>query len=356
MTPLQAYNIGMRANRMSRADEQNQQSREEAPGVASQIGQMFLPQVFGPSGEAPTQAEREASHRGRFAQDAQAGNTMVERVNPAYPPPPGTPQQLAAIQQEIENILAARAQAERAETEMESQQQVLQSDQAPIQQAIDGADGGISAVQAHQQAVARRAQVNQEQQQRQQETGTLVSGYPSRAAGLTALTIPLEVFAGFTSLASHLPGDAGQSMAEMNQDANEIRSAFAQMSAAMVSQEEAQPGRQAKLSGDQSRIETADTEAGASAQSVNQSKQDAINLQQDNEAQLSQVRQARTEASQQGQTLDEAASTKQAQADSLAEQLQTWAQQHREARRQAVEATAQQLEAEGYVVLEKREG
>lgn len=346
----------MQGNKLLPREEQDQQTQEEAPGIASQIGQMFLPQVFGPSGEAPTQEEREASHRGRFAEDAQAGNTMVERVNPAYPPPPGTPQQLAAIQQEIENILAARAQAERAETQMENQEQVLQADQAPIQQAIEGADGGISAVQAHQQSVARRAQVNQEQQQRQQETGGLVSGYPSRAAGLTALTIPLDIFAGFTGLASHLPGDAGRSMAEMNQDANEIRSAFAQMGEAMVSQEEAQPERQAELSADQSRIETTDTEAASTGQSVEQSKQDGLNLQQENEAQLNQAQQARAEASAQGQLLDEAADTKQAQADSLAEQLQAWAQQHREARRQAVESTAQQLEAEGYVVLEKNEG
>ena len=79
-------------------------------------------------------------------------------------------------------------------------------------------------------------------------------------------------------------------------------------------------------------------------------------MQQENEAQLNQAQQARAEASAQGQLLDEAADTKQAQADSLAEQLQAWAQQHREARRQAVESTAQQLEAEGYVVLEKNEG
>jgi hypothetical protein len=353
MSQLQAYNNATRINRMGREGEQTQ---AEIPGVATQVGQLFLPQLFAPEGEAPTPEQREASHRGRFASDAQAGNTMVERVNPEYPSPPGTPQQLQAIQQEIENILAARAQAETAEAKMGDQQQVLESDQAPIQQAIDGADGGISAVQAHREAVSRRTQVNQEQQQRQQETGGLVSGYPSRATGLTALTIPLDIFAGFTSLASHLPGDAGAAMAEMNHDATQIQEAFAQMAASMVSQDEAQPERQVELTSQQSRIETTDAEATTSGQSVEQSKQDSLNLQQDNEAQLTGARQARAEASEQEQLLDEAATTKQAQADTLAEQLQTWAQQHKDARGQAVEATAQQLEAEGYVVLEKSEG
>lgn len=356
MSPLQSYNIATRVNRMGQGVQENEEVQQTPPGVASQVGQLFLPQLFGPSGEAPTQQQREDSHRARFADDAQTGDTIVERVNPDYPPPPGTPQQLQAIQQEIENLFAARAQAERAEAAMTSQEQVLKADQAPIQQAIDGAGGGISAVQVHQEAVARRAQVNQEQQQRQQETGGLVAGYPSRATGLATLSVPLDIFAGFTSLASHLPGDAGAAMAEMNQDARQIQDAFAQMAIAMVTQEEAQPDRQTELIGQQSRIEATDAGATASSQSVEQSQRDALSLQQENETQLRGARQARAEASEHEQTLDEAATTKQAQADTLAEQLKTWAQQHKEARRQAVEATAKQLEAEGYVVLEKNEG
>jgi hypothetical protein len=351
-----------RINEANRNQEQGQEDQQESPtapqqpGLATQLGQLFVPQAFAPEGDAPTQQQREDAHRDRFAEDAQAGNINVERVNPDYPPPPGTPQQLEAIQQEIENILAARAQAEQAEAEMESQEQVLETDQTPIQQAIDGADGGITAVQAHQEAVTRRGQSNQEQQQRQQETGGLVSGYPSRAAGLATLTIPLDIFAGFTSLGSHLPGDAGAKMREMNQDAVEIQNAFTQMGVAMVSQEEAQPERQTELSGQQSRIEATDAEATATNQSIEQSRQDGQVLQQENEAQLAGAKLAKSEASDQGRILDEAVATKQTQADSLTEQLQAWAVSHKATRHEAIEATAAQLEADGYVVLEKNEG
>jgi hypothetical protein len=351
-----------RINEANRNQEQGQEDQQESPtapqqpGLATQLGQLFVPQAFAPEGDASTQQQREDAYRDRFAEDAQAGNINVERVNPDYPPPPGTPQQLEAIQQEIENILAARAQAEQAEAEMESQEQVLETDQTPIQQAIDGADGGITAVQAHQEAVTRRGQSNQEQQQRQQETGGLVSGYPSRAAGLATLTIPLDIFAGFTSLGSHLPGDAGAKMREMNQDAVEIQNAFTQMGVAMVSQEEAQPERQTELSGQQSRIEATDAEATATNQSIEQSRQDGQVLQQENEAQLAGAKLAKSEASDQGRILDEATATKQTQADSLTEQLQAWAVSHKATRHEAIEATAAQLEADGYVVLEKNEG
>ena len=67
---------------------------------------------------------------------------------------------------------------------------------------------GISAVQAHDAAVARRHAVNAEQQQRQEEVQGLVAGFPSRVTALAALTVPLAAWEGFTGLASHLPGEA----------------------------------------------------------------------------------------------------------------------------------------------------
>lgn len=355
VTPLQSYNMATRATRMSQ-DENQPAQQQEAPGIAAQVGQMFLPQFFGPGGKAPTQEQREAAHRARFAPDAQDAPPGVERVNPNYPPPPGTPQQLEAIQLEIQNLLAARAQAERAETAMESQENVLQADQAPIQQALQGTDGGISAVQAHQEAVTRQQQVNQEQQQRQQETGTLVSGYPGRAAGLATLTIPLAAFEGFTRYASHLPGDAGAAMADMNTDAVRIQEAFAQMAVAMASQDEAQPTRQQELAADQGRIQTTDDQASTSQQDMEQSKQTAVALKQQNDAQRASAGQAREQASRHGQALDTATGLKQQQAATLAQQLQVWAQQHQAAHHQAVEATAEQLKAQGLTVVEKSEG
>ena len=179
---------------------------------AHQVGELFLPQFFGGGGEAPTYAQQQAAHRARFTDDSQPAEG-VERVNPEYPSPPATPAQIDAIQDEIMNLLMVRAAAEQeARTSAAAPNDARRTGTHP--ETVDDTTAGISAVQAHRAAVARRDAVNQEQQQRQQESAGLVAGYPSRAAGLAALTIPLAAWEGFTSLASHLPGEAGDTASD----------------------------------------------------------------------------------------------------------------------------------------------
>ena len=321
-----------------------------APSTAEQVGQLFLPQVFGPDGQPQTPEQRAAAHNAHFTGDNGAPEG-VERVNPEYPEPPGTPQQLAQIQTEIANLLAARARTERAERNMAAQEAKHRAGEAPVQQAIDDTSAGVSASRAHEQSVARRAQANQEQQQRQQQGAGLVSGYPSRAAGLTAITLPLAVFEGFTRFASILPGDAGDAMARMNADARRLQDAFAQMAATMLTQEETQPARQAELQGDQQRLQTTDAQAADSSTQLVEASQGAKELQRANQEKLSDATQAKQEAAQQKAELGDAATQKQEQAQTLSTQLEAWAPAHKGARDTAVQETEQRLQQEGYVVL-----
>ena len=113
-------------------------------------------------------------------------------MNPNYTPPPATPAQITGIQNEIMNLLAVRASAEQEAKNQSGRADRCEENQGPIQQTVEDTAAGISAVQAHDAAVARREAVNQEQQQRQQESQGLVAGYPSRATGLLALSVPLS--------------------------------------------------------------------------------------------------------------------------------------------------------------------
>ena len=323
------------------------------PSLARQLGTMVLPQVFGPSGPQLTSeqqaAQQEAARRARFTADNQPAQG-VERVNPNYPDPPGTPEQLEAIKQEIGNLLFARAQSEQAEAQMAAQEDRHQAHQGPLQRSIQGTTETIRATQAHQQAVARRNQANQEQQQRQQEAQGLVAGYPSRASGMAVLTIPLAAFEGFTSLASELPGDAGESMLRMNTDARNIQAAFDQMATAMVSQEEAQPARQQELQQDRQRLDETHT-ASTTAQTDFEASRDGLqDLRRDNQAKIAEAQQGKAEVADQTSELTAAIATKQGLALSLAAELQIWATQHKAARTDAVAATTQRLARQGYIV------
>jgi hypothetical protein len=322
--------------------------------VAQQVGQMFLPQVFGPHGEAPTPAQQEQAQRAHFTADNQPA-AGVERVNPAYPPPPGTPEQIEALQEEIANLLAARAHAEQTEQQMAQQEAEHRSHQEPLIQTVQETGGALTATQAHQQSVERRAAVNQEQQGRQQEAQGLVAGYPGRATGMAALTIPLTIFAGFTRFGSILPGDIGASMARMNADSTRMLAAFGQMGATMAGQAAGGPARQTALRGDQTRLSQSGQQSVQTQAKLTQAKADAQALQAENLEKTAESGEARSEAAEQKEQLGTAAAARQEQAQDLARQMPAWAQAHRAARTAAIEETRRRLEAEGHVVREVRE-
>lgn len=329
------------------------QSGSESPSWgtrAHQVGELFLPQLFGPSGEAPTYEQQQAVHRARFTEDNQPAEG-VERVNPEYPPPPATPAQITAIQNEILNLLAVRAAAEQEAETQAGRADHCEANQGPIQQTVEDTTAGILTVQAHDAAIARREAVNQEQQQRQQEAQGLTAGYPSRATGLAALTVPLAAWEGFTSLASHLPGEAGAKMLQMNREAQQMQDAFTQMGAEMLGVDNAGPARQAELQTDQGRLAATSEQAQTSNQELQTASAGAQGLQQANEAALAEASQRRDTATDRAQECSDAVAEREARADSLAEQLRVWAEAHKAARDQAIQATINRLQSEGKTIV-----
>jgi hypothetical protein len=312
------------------------------------VGELFLPQLFG--GEAPTYAQQQAAHRAKFTPDNQPAEG-VERVNPNYPPPPATPAQIDMLKDEIVNLLAARAQAEQAAQHQSERAAMCEANQGPIAQTVQDTAAGISAVQAHDEAVARHAAVAQEQQQRHTEAQGLTAGYPSRATGLAALSVPLAAWAGFTSLASHLPGEAGDKMLQMNQEAEQMQNSFAQMAAQMAGVDSGAPNREAELSGNQERLAATGEQAASTAQELQSTSEGAAALQEANEAAQAEATDASLTCTDQAQQHEDAATARRAQADSLAEQMRNWASAHAQARQQAIETTEQRLTHEGRTVV-----
>ena len=319
---------------------------------ARQAGALFVPQLFSSGGPAPTYAEQRAAHRARFADDDQPAEG-VERIDPGYAPPPATPAQIVAIQNEILNLLAVRARAEREALYQDERVDACRANRAPIERTMADTRAGLSAVAAHEAAVARRDAVNQEQQRRQQEAAGLTAGYPDRATGLAVLSVPLAAWEGFTSLASHLPGSAGDRMAEMNAEAQRMQAAFDQMGAQMLGVDGEQPARQGELQGDAERIDRTDAQAQTSEQRLQTADEGAAGLHAGNEATLAEARRLGAAATRRGEALAQAAAEREQRATSLAGELRVWAVMHRAQRARAVAATAVRLEAEGNVVTQR---
>ena len=348
------YSPGAAAAARNAAAAPAQDARNAQPSTAHQVGALFLPDLLGPGGTAPTYEQQQAAHRARFTDDNQPAEG-VERVNPDYPPPPGTPAQIDQMQNEIMNLLTMRATAEQEADRQEGRADQCRENQAPIEQTVRDTRAGVSAVEAHDQAVGRRQEVNQEQQQRQQESQGLVSGYPGRVAGMTALTVPLAAWEGFTSLASHLPGEAGDRMLEMNHDAQQLEAGFDQMAAQMLGVSSGGPAREAGLTSDAERLDATDQQAKTSDQQLHTASEGAAQLRQANFATQSEAVRAQQAAIGRAQECTAAVEQRQEQANTLSQQLQEWAQAHKAARDAAIAATEAQLKEKGYTVL-PREG
>lgn len=126
-----------------------------------------------------------------------------------------------------------------------------------------------------------------------------------------------------------------------------MQSAFANMGAQMLGIDTQQPARQAELQDDAGRLRTTATEAQGAQGDLQTAQTGAQGLQQANNAARSEAESLRDNATRQGRSLGEQAENKQAEAQTLSEQMQAWAVAHKAARQQAIEATRQRLQAQG---------
>lgn len=290
---------------------------------------------------------RQEAHDARFTPDNRNGPDRpdsaetyqvvnTDRVNPDYEDPPADPAQLDAILLSIEDLLDQRAQAQQAEEEMSVQESEASADQPGIDQVVQQNQQSIDVGAMHEQAVARRQAANQQQQQRRQESEGLVSGYPSRAAGLSVISIPLEAFKGFTWIASKLPGSAGSAMESMHEDAEEFSEALSQMDGQMEEQAESQPELQQQLQDDQGRLDQTAEEGAETTSTLEESAEGAQNLSDANQENVDAATTAREEAAQQGATLESQVDQQEQQYETTKESLLAWAIDHRQARQDAI--------------------
>ncbi len=127
---------------------------EQATATGGRPGAGAYGQVQGEGGE-----EMSGEDLAEARADAELN---VEPVNPAYPEPPGSEADLARMEDDIETILAERAQAEADAAEMEASACLAEENQSTAE-GVAGQTSSIAgpAAQAHAAAVARREAAQQ---------------------------------------------------------------------------------------------------------------------------------------------------------------------------------------------------
>jgi hypothetical protein len=344
----QRYALARRAAEVSRNES------PEEPGVARGLGELFLPMFFGPSGSAPTLAERDAAYNAQFSED----NPPIEgteRANPNYPEPPVTPAQIDAVRGHIAELRGAEAQAAHAEQQMETQEASHQGNQAPLQQNTEAMQAGIDATQSHQTTVGETQSSNEGQQQRQQEVQGLVEDYPSHESEISGLRLPLRAFMGMAHLGTYLPADAGEAMQGMHNDAGELLGALDQMDSAMQEQAANQPTEAESLQSDATAISDTSSQAETSLGEVQEAHDGSAQIETQNEECLAEAGENREVARNARSDINNSIGSEEARADSMQQSLQSWAIAHRDARREALGIATKRVNDAGGEVTAVRE-
>jgi len=283
---------------------------------------------------------------------------VIEHVNPAYESPPGSPQQVVDLQNEMLKILEQRAAVEGVQTSAAKQESHHKANEKPVDTLQTGTGKALSAKDAHEQMVARRAAANASKQENEGKVKERLDSFPTQVAKLTTLTGPMRAVHGFTSLATILPDSpdvlvgAKRGILKLNADCKRFLDQLDGVDKTMKAQSSAQPERDKQIAADASTIQQTDAQAKASGDTLSQTKDAAARFKDDNAANKDEAGKLKTAAAATGAKLEADAQQKDTEAKSLAAELEAWAQRHRQARADALEKTKTRLEAEGYTNIE----
>lgn len=342
-------------------------SRDERIARGGRVGTVAGALLGGPAGAYLGSAIGEGV--ARRAEDFNAGlergaEPIVEPVNPAYPPPPGngTRQEIVDMQNRLLDILAARAQAEALQGAMASDAAHHEANSGPLDELNQRTGETISATQAHQQATAQREAANQRQQAEEANVGGTLSNYGERAAGLIAITGPLEAFTQFTSLAHILPDSpavlvgAKRGILRMNNDGQQFLNALRGVDGAVAEQQAATPAREGEIEANAGRIEATAAGNAASQGQLAQAQSGARTLAASNQARAADSRRREGQAQQTGAQLEAQADETLMGITDLSAQWQAWAQAHAQARADAIAQTRAAMVARGWRPREENSG
>ncbi|WP_405059072.1 hypothetical protein OG474_40990 [Kribbella sp. NBC_01505] len=288
--------------------------------------------------------------------------TFVERVNPQYEDPPGTPEQVEAMRAEINQLAAHReiaVQDARDATGDEAKAAGQLSQMATLDTALGNAQ---VATGAHLSDVSGTTAQNRSQQGRQteanqkiQESAGSMSGLGGGIAMLGGWESGANMLASVLRMAATVVPSAESWAVKCAQSANDAKSLGAQLGKAQTTvtglqQQGPQQLNQLKAHEDALTAEarrgaesTAGFEAGKAQLAAKAAEVQDVHA-------TATVNKGKAEAD--AAEAAEAAQLRQQQHDTLAAELQAWAGRHHEARVRAVHETAARLEAEGYQIVE----
>jgi hypothetical protein len=274
------------------------------------------------------------------------GESIELPVNPAYPPPPGMPEQLDAFLDQVDAARAAQEGLEATEGEMAAQADSERAHAEGLSEAAGVVDELAAGREAHAGAVEATSSANSDMATQAGEAYDALAEGASEASGVATLVSSLQAFRGMAHLFSYLPGSLGRSAEGARDDAGELIEALGRVGETDAAQ--AGVGEsQASIEADAGRLGAVETTGTETDAEIEGGSTDLATLQADNDASLARTESVADLARSEGRAAAGHEAEAQAGHDSLLAELQAWAGQHRQARQDAIDAALARCEAEG---------
>jgi hypothetical protein len=296
--------------------------------------------------------DRAARHAGEKAEKPKGqGDPAVERVNPAYEPPPGTPKDLARMRAAIAAALEGRANAAKDVRQSSQSEKTLERREQDAKKLREETSEMLDANKAHKQQTANRLTANAQEKDRITSATEQLGKSASQIAGTATLEVLLAGWAGFTAIAEDwLPGSASKAFGDMNRDATTFMGQLAEVKGVLGTERAAAPAQGAANTANRTQLDATNRDAAKTGGELARARAAA----EQNEARQREEKAAagkRTaEAARDAAEAEAKAAEGQQEHDALLEEMLAWAERHRAARQAAVQATVDRALAEGKTV------
>jgi hypothetical protein len=284
----------------------------------------------------------------------------VERVNPNYERPPGTPAQLADMRAEIAHMRAAERLARADVATAEAHQAETAKRAGQIEQVTGTVEGAKEATKAQQGDVAETAEANAGQQERQEQAGTDLGTSASRLAGLGTLEALLSGWAtGASAVAGvfYLIGSvidsansAGDKCGASAADALTFMEKLTEARMIVGGEAAKSPMEMGRLSNEKAALDTEKERAEATEGDLLTARTGVDSAAEQNASDAANAAECRADGSTDAAEAAAAAEDRQAQHDQLEVDLQAWAERHAQQRAEAVQGTVDRLIKKGYLI------
>ncbi|QHE75798.1 hypothetical protein [Hydrogenophaga sp. PBL-H3] len=274
------------------------------------------------------------------------GESMELPINPAYPAPPGTPEQLDALLDQVDTASHTAEALSGTEASMAAHAETEREHEAGLAEAMVVGEDLTAGREEHAGEVDATSGTNDNMLTQAGEAWDSLGESSREASALGSLVVSLDAFRGMAHLFSYLPGDLGTRAETARNDSTRLIETLNRVSDADAAQAAVGTGRET-IEGDGERIEAVASVGEGTDAEIAEGTSALTELEAANTASLAETEATHGLATRERRAAEDSQTEAQGAHDALLAELQGWAQQHRQAREDAVSQALGTYEAMG---------